>query len=189
MKKKLLLTVAALVVSLSAYAQGTVAFQGSGVRDASVAGMPLVTNPAGTAEDVVAGLYWAPVGSTDFVLLGAVATVGFPSPGIYNGGTRSTGPATAGGAEAQFQVRAWELAFGSTYEAAIAAPAINGRKTKAGVSNTIQVVTGNPGGMPPTNQQPLTGLNAFNIEVVPEPSVIALGVIGAGALLLLRRRK
>jgi hypothetical protein len=184
MKKKLLLTVAALVVSLSAYAQGTVTFAGNGLRDNADTGSPLVTG----AKMISVGLYWAPIGSTDFVLIGNPVDVGTPVAGVYNGGTRSTGPATVGGAQAQFEVRAWEKAFGSTYEAAIAAPNQGGRPAKRGVSNRITVTTGNPMGEPPTNPQPLTGLTAFAVDV-PEPSVIALGVIGAGALLLLRRRK
>jgi hypothetical protein len=39
--------------------------------------------------------------------------------------------------------------------------------------------------LPPT----LRGLESFNLAIVPEPSVIALGVLGAGCLFLLRRRK
>jgi len=35
----------------------------------------------------------------------------------------------------------------------------------------------------------LIGLQSFQLFVVPEPSVIALGALGAGCLLLLRRRK
>jgi len=35
----------------------------------------------------------------------------------------------------------------------------------------------------------LIGLESFQLFVVPEPSVIALGALGAGCLLLLRRRK
>ena len=39
--------------------------------------------------------------------------------------------------------------------------------------------------LPPT----LRGLQSFQLYIVPEPSVIALGVLGAGCLFLLRRRK
>jgi hypothetical protein len=39
--------------------------------------------------------------------------------------------------------------------------------------------------LPPT----LVGLQSFQLHTVPEPSVIALGALGAGCLLLLRRRK
>jgi len=39
--------------------------------------------------------------------------------------------------------------------------------------------------LPPT----LAGLQSFQLHTVPEPSVIALGALGAGCLLLLRRRK
>jgi hypothetical protein len=39
--------------------------------------------------------------------------------------------------------------------------------------------------LPPT----LRGLQSFQLYIVPEPSVIALGVLGAGCLFMLRRRK
>lgn len=173
------------MVSLGLYAQGTVNFANTDttkVIDATDG------QPVTAGDGIRAGLYWAAVGSTDFVQIGNVATVGVPVTGVFSGGGRTTGPATAGGAMAQFQVRAWELAYGTTYEAAIAAANMNGRPTKRGISNTITIATGNPSGTPPTTPTSLTGLTGFTVDV-PEPSVIALGVIGAGALLLLRRRK
>jgi len=44
-------------------------------------------------------------------------------------------------------------------------------------------------GSPPSSAPNLEGLQSFQLFVVPEPSVIALGVLGAGCLFLLRRRK
>jgi MYXO-CTERM domain-containing protein len=40
-----------------------------------------------------------------------------------------------------------------------------------------------------TGTRNLNGLESFNIHQIPEPSVIAMGVLGLGALVLLRRRK
>ena len=186
--KKLLLTAAMVLVSLSVYAQGTVNFvntTGSRVTDATT-GNTTVPGSAG----IVAALYWAPLSDPDnFTQIGTPAGVGVGQPpGIYNGGPRTTGAATPGGANARFQVRAWEVAYGATYEAAIAAPNMSGRPAKRGSSNIIEVKTGNPANVPPDAPGALTGLQGFAVNV-PEPSVIALGVIGAGALLLLRRRK
>lgn len=187
--KKLILTAAAVLVSLSVYAQGTVNFAnttGSLVTDATLANASV-----NSLQQIYVALYWAPESDpTNLRQIGAIssAPVGTPTPGRFLAGTRSTGPETAGGASAIFQVRAWELAYGSTYEAAIAAPNMGGRPAKRGSSNTFTATTGNPGGTPATTAGALTGLQSFAVDV-PEPSVIALGVIGAGALLLLRRRK
>jgi hypothetical protein len=184
--KKLLLTAAMVLVSLSGYAQGNVLFANTPTTRVTDSGV----NVPGTAN-VLAALYWAPLSNPDsFTQLGATARVGetgVQPSGVFNGGERLTGPATAGGAQARFQVRVWEAAYGSTYEAARSAPAQNGRTTKYGESNIIQIQTGDPMAVPPGTPASLTGMQG--IALVPEPSVIALGVIGAGALLLLRRRK
>jgi len=42
-------------------------------------------------------------------------------------------------------------------------------------------------GTPPATAPNLTGITSFNLHVVPEPSMIALGALGLGALLLRRR--
>jgi hypothetical protein len=96
------------------------------------------------AQNVQAGLYWAPTNSSSFTLLAGTAPVGTPLPGIFVGGTRTNGPGTPGGAVGQFQVRAWAGGH-ATYEAAAA---ING--TLVGTSAVLQVITGNPNGTPPT---------------------------------------
>jgi hypothetical protein len=198
--KKLILTAVAVVASLNLYAQGTVAFQ-------NASGSLVLNGRTGAsvafADGIVAALYWAPTTdannmrqilngpSTDVASRTDVGKVSTSLvPGRFLGGTRTTGTETAGGAQAWFQVRAWELAYGGTYEAAVAAPAQNGRLALRGESNKFLSSTGNPGGTPPTAAINLatSGLQGFTV-VVPEPSVIALGLLGAGALLLLRRRK
>ena len=78
------------------------------------------------------------------------------------------------------QVRAWSDNV-TSYEAAIATGG-----SEAGLSNSIDIVLA--GGTTPLND--MVGLNAFNLSVVPvpEPSVIMLGIAGAG-LLWFRRKK
>jgi len=83
----------------------------------------------------------------------------------------------APGGPATVQVRAWAGNFAS-YEEAVAG---NGR---FGSSNLLPLpTTGLPPGTPPN----LVGLLGF--QLVPEPSTIALGVLGLGSLLLFRRKK
>jgi MYXO-CTERM domain-containing protein len=76
------------------------------------------------------------------------------------------------------QVRAW---FGnySTYEAARAAGAPIGK------SNMVQMTTTTSA--TDTSVPAIVGLQGF--QVVPEPSSIALGLLGLGAIAMIRRRK
>jgi len=175
MKKILLIAVAAFV-SVSAFAQGTVNFSNLGRNITTSTG---VNVPAGAT--FMGALYFAPAGVTDesaFMQVGATAT--FLAAGTIVGGTR-TAPVTPAGAVANFQIRVWEVATGANFDAA----------THRGKSIIVTGATGNPTAVPPGTPLNLVaaGLTAFQMQIVPEPSVFALGALGAGALLLLRRRK
>lgn len=173
------------MATLSALAQGTVNFNnapsavgGTGARIFDVDG---TTALAGTA--FLAQLYagptadsLAPIGATLTFRTGAGA--GFVDTAA---GTARTIGSVAAGAVATIQVKAWEAASGATYEAALAA----GGKT--GFSNVITVTTGGAG-EPPSLPANLTGLTSFQLTIIPEPSTIALGLLGVGALLLRRRK-
>lgn len=191
--KKLLLTAAAIAASLNLYAQGTVTFQNN---NSTLVMNSLTGSAVAEADGIRAMLYWAPQSdANNFTPISAAVVVGkagaLTVPGRYSGGTATTGAATAPGAGAWFQVKAWELAYGTTYEIASAAPASGGRQALRGESNKFLTTgTGNPTTQPPGTPVNLatSGVQGFTV-VVPEPSVIALGLIGAGALLALRRRK
>jgi hypothetical protein len=90
-------------------------------------------------------------------------------------------PGSAAGSQVAIQVRAFNTAAGATYNAAASSPL-----AQLGKSNIVQNYI--LGGSQPPNAP--IGLTSFNVTpaVVPEPSTIALGVIGAAALLLRRRR-
>jgi hypothetical protein len=102
------------------------------------------STPVTASNNIKAALYWAPVGSNRFVMLGAASTVGVPRPGIFAGGTRVAGPGTAGGAVGQFQVRAWGGPY-TNYEQGFT----NGGY-RSGVSAIITMPTGNPTNAAPT---------------------------------------
>jgi hypothetical protein len=194
--RKMILTLAVMIglPAIHAHAQGTVNFG----NNSSTA----ITNPF-TMMRVVAGttfqvsLYYLPDGpepTTEAMLsqairIGANAPIA-PAAGLYAGGTRTTPPTTPGAGFAWFQVRIWEAAFGSSYEAVVAnCVPQNGRFGLAGTSNIIRVKTGDPvNNIPPGS---LIGLQPFIIAeaCVPEPSSIALAALGLGTLVLLRRRK
>jgi hypothetical protein len=88
----------------------------------------------------------------------------------------------APGANAVIELRAWDGTKGATYEAASAA----GGGFYVGKSAQITIATGGSG-TPPSLPANLVGLQSFAIAV-PEPSTIALGLLGAAALLIRRRK-
>jgi hypothetical protein len=179
--KKLLIIAAFMAAALSVSAQGTVNFVNriTGQLDAPIFGIDGVTPLNGSGY--MAQLY---AGSA----MDNLAAVGDPAPfrtgtgaGYWNPtGAPSTGAlrvvdGIAGGANAFVQVVAWDVASGATYAAA-------GIK---GASSIMQVTLGGAGA-PPGPPANLTALQSFSL--VPEPSTIALGLLGAAALLLRRRK-
>ena len=134
------------------------------------------TNPVTASSTIKAALYWAPMGSNGFVMLGAAATVGVPLPGVFAGGTRTAGPGTAGGAVGQFQVRAWSGPY-ATYERAFT----NGGHF-SGVSTTITMPTGNPTNAAPTPPASLVagGFQGFDLGqspiIIVPPTNQAVGI-------------
>jgi len=92
-----------------------------------------------------------------------------------------------------FQVRVWDTKGGTitTWDQALVAWQA-GNNYALGYSDLFNVPYPLGATQSPPNQAPnMQGLTSFNVTTfpVPEPSVIALGVLGAGCLFLLRRRK
>jgi len=131
---------------------------------------------------------------------GAFGAVGTPVP-FLNGGTAgfisgaptpditvdndSVTTATAGA----YQLRVWNTANGSTFEAASAAPG-----ARFGTSSSVSVsLLGyiNELNNPAANQTAPPGYptaNGFASFAVPEPATIALGLFGAAGLFIRRRK-
>jgi len=95
-------------------------------------------------------------------------------------------PDVAGGGtdRGTFQVRVWDSRNGTvlTWDQALTTPG-----EAFGYSDlfTVPYALGVGIATPPN----LEGMQSFSLTIVPEPSVIALGVLGAGCLFMLRRRK
>jgi hypothetical protein len=184
MKKVILATLMAGLVPMIASAQGTVSFQTSTANHRVL--QTDGSTPVGTGFS--AALYWGALGSLegDLMQLGASTGVTSGTGFLVNGGVRTTGPATAGGAQGTFQVRAWNGAF-STYELAFAgaqATSLFGRTTP------FANPTGDPNGTPPGTAAQLSGWTTpITVSAIPEPSTIALAGLGVASLLLFRRRK
>jgi len=135
-----------------------------------------------------AGLYYGAQGNVDASTFAELATAPFQTattlPGIFKGPT--TAPAVPGvtvdGTPGNFQIRAWDNLGGTvtTWAQVMATPAAARGSSDVLLNITIHAAPVAPG--------VLTGLTSFNLAVVPEPSVIALGALGLGALLLRRRK-
>jgi hypothetical protein len=187
--KKLTLIAASLVAALNIYAQGDVIFDNfegglvrNGLRDAD----------ASANDGIVVQLYASMTqGGTFAAVPDSIVQVGLLADGFFDRGVvRIPASIIGAGAGAFMEVRAWESAYGASYEAAVAAGAMNGRVALRGISPQFMVsATGNPNAVPPGLPVSVSALVPGFAVNVPEPSVIALGLIGAGALLLLRRRK
>jgi len=194
--KKIIIMAAAVFATVNIFAQGTINFANGSTA-------ALVTNTLTGARAVVGStfvvqLYYAPdnSGGAEAMLMPVAGTAAFgPVPGLFSGGTRTL-PVTPAGAFAYFQVRAWEAAYGTSYEEALQRGAQGGRLALTGKSNIIHVDLADPTTVPPgiassmlTSLLLPVGLSGISLTVIPEPSVIGLGLLGVGALLVLRRRK
>jgi len=173
--KKLLVALAAVLVTAATYGQGTVNFDNIGVNAPIWAPGGTRTIGAGTLPNAAAGLY-VDSGGGNYTLVPGSTTTFFANSGAgagYLNALTVTVPNVVAGQPGTFEVRAWSGTAG--YDAA----------TIRGSSTPITITTGGAGS-PPGLPADLTGLQAFTL--VPEPSTIAFGVIG-GLALLLRRRK
>lgn len=189
--KKAIIAIAFWAASVGAFAQGQVDFtsfqgyvNGNTPSEAAVYNVDGTTRLQGSA--FLAQLYWSATAFTGTVGGAAVAAPAAPfltaadaSAGFWDAG--ASGARTVGvaaGTAVFVQVRAWAAADGATWEAAKAA------NKPTGASNVLQLSAGGGTVTPPG----LTGLQKFQLVAVPEPTTIALGILGAGALLLRRRK-
>jgi hypothetical protein len=177
--KKILVAMTLGLIAVSAYAQGTVNFANSGAT--------LIYLPDGvtglTVGQYTVELLYSSTAPADIGSMTPVANTGIaPVAGRFLGGTYTTPVSTAPGGVAWFAVQAWQNTFAS-YAAAVAGGGI------AGVSSIFQITTGGAGSPagPATALTQAGGFTGFT-TAVPEPSTIALGVLGAAALLLRRRK-
>jgi len=166
--KKILTLLAVLATASAVYAQGTVEFGtfNSEIKRADGTG-------AGTGYS--AGLFLAsnltsPLGVTDFI----------PGTGFLNT-INVTVPGVPGRTSGTFVIRAWDNVGGS----------FAGATLQHGESAPFTIASLGGAGSPPDVPASLDGTTyaGFTMTVVPEPSTYALGVLGLGALAMMRRRK
>jgi hypothetical protein len=177
--KKLLIALAAVIVTVATHAQGTVVFNNRNTALTPPLIAPITLGSAtgpGAGANYSAGLYY-----NGTLVPGSVATFRAAEGALaayINGVTVAIPGTTVEQANVPVQVRVWLTSAGS-YEAA---PLANR------VSSTDLVIAQLGGGANPNTPnylpQSFTGL----VVPVPEPTTIALGVLGAAALLLRRRK-
>jgi hypothetical protein len=192
--KKLLVTLAAVLVSVSSYAQGTLAFStfvSGQVNAPTYAPGQMASNGAGagTLGTVNAQLFLVTGGpyvaggtytltpltpATTYITSGTGRHVAVPASSVVV-------PGRAAGETATIILRAWQ---GASYDAAVAGGGAYGQTPFGGAATVT--LGGQPASGPALTPGNLVGLQGF--ELVPEPSTLAFGLLGAAALLYRRRK-
>jgi len=176
--KKLLIALAAVFITAATYGQGTVQFANRDLTSGLDAPILLAGTTHGPGADYTAQLFL--VNGTTFTPLTPASTFNATTGTIADKYIKSVTvevPGVAGGSSATFVVRAWLTSSGS-FDAAIS----------KGQSANVTVAALGGGGNPPSTPAFLAGLTTFTVTAVPEPTVIALGVLGAAAFMLRRRK-
>jgi len=197
--KKLLLSGILAIATASAFAQGTVNFNNNGIQAGAggVGNDPSRLVYFGTSAtktpltlgngNYVAQLWFGAAGANESAL---AAVSGAPTafraattslPGTWASGGTKTLAGFAEGVAVSLQVRVWDLNKGADWAAAGGPNSALFTGKSAIFSYTVPTA-----GSPPAAYL-MTGFQGFSVAV-PEPSTILLGVLGAGALLLRRRK-
>jgi len=175
--KKLLVTLAAVLVSASTFAQGTIFFNNrTSAGDVRIFA-PDGTSGAGTLGTVNAQLFLVGTGGA-LTALTPATTFRSGNASFFVNPVDVTVPGLAAGTAASVIVRAW---VGDSFDAALT----RGESAAVNIAG-LGGVNPTTGAIVPTPD--LAGLQPFTLTIIPEPSTIALGVLGAAALLYRRRK-
>jgi hypothetical protein len=183
--KKALMTLAAVAIAGSSYAQGTITFQYFALGGASETPIML---PASMGGGPANDQYTVQLFRTSDLSAPLATTTIFQNTGLFQfNGPDVVVPGTAAGQGAPLTLRVWNTAAGSY--AAAATGGVFGEE-----SFTSAPLGGvNPAPPPPSLTAPdLSGPGGVGFDgmvLVPEPSTYALGALGLGALAMMRRRK
>lgn len=198
--KKLLLLATLLGTAASALAQGNVSFRNNASTsfyiytntfNGSLTGQDPNTRLMSGTSAYRIGLYAAPgtgAASNSLTLVG-LATNNAALAGRFLGPSPYVLTGYAPGSPITFQIRAWSFAGGLSYEEALTSAA-NPLDIALGAS-ALGTVTPSDAASPVAllfgTSAPL--VQGFEVKPVPEPSSIALGLLGLGAIALFRRKK
>jgi hypothetical protein len=181
--KKLLIAIAAVLISAATFAQeGSLVFNNrvSGVVDAKVTfNGNAAQGPGGQTPGATADLFLVSLnGTAKNVALTPTTTFRSSSAAasFYVNQADVSVPGSKPGDSVTLIMRAYNTALG--------ADAAKLSNNGYGESAPFTISLGG-GANPPAN---LVGLSGFDYKVVPEPTTIALGILGAAALLIRRRK-
>jgi len=189
--KKIAILAVAMLTGIGAFAQGTLQFQ----NGATTAIFTNTTSLGGVRGKAAPGaldyaLLWGTTAAEANAAANVSATVGnsASSFGVIAGSANFAINGTNPGDTDFFKMIAWSASFGTGY-AGYQAAALGGGLI--GSSATLAFVLG-PSSGPGTvifSSSDLTKFQGFDVVPAPEPTTLALGGIGAAALLLFRRKK
>lgn len=171
--KKLLIGLTSLVLATGAFAQGKVSFSNAPTAPVTVNGF---TADSSFSVELLSGA-------------SVLATTKVLAAGFFQAPGEVTIDGIASGSPADLTVRVFKTDLGS-WDAAVAASTVDG--SNVAFKSDFSINLGG-GGTPPT---PAPGLGAAiaaaggfsEVVVIPEPGVLALGLVGAGAFFMRRRR-
>jgi len=200
--KKLIITCCFSIAAFVGFSQGTVNFNNN-VPFGTASGTPINNHTDRlvywtdnstklTGTNFVAQLYYASSGGFNqsegsLVIVDALAPKKFRDPlnaagfeGTWSGGNKTLANVPIGG-NTTLQVRVWDGALFGGYQAAVDGNGITGKSIT--FNYTVPAAGSAAGAFY------MEGLQSFTVGNIPEPSTIALGILGAASLLVVRRRK
>jgi len=185
MKKSLLTLALVALTTVASYAQGTIAFGNSALTRVQVIVPGTPARNALTSDNLMVGAFFGPAGAAAdaLALAPGTASIGTTAGVMVNAPSVFGLPGTEGGQVVSLQIRAWDASKGA-----------DGWRTGVyGQTAVAQVTLGPTAGPGTVIWQTATGTFTTRftplIVTIPEPSTIALAVLGLGSLLLFRRRK
>jgi len=185
-----------------AFAQGTLTFQNAtpNLVTITVNGTTSTASKTGAAPGngiEIALYYQADTGGSAPAAIGANGAVGqwllggtttlIPAPGNFNGGTLAlSGTSSSIPTTVWIDIVGWNNGATTIGTALGATGTANYFGSAAVFAQTLGVPQGTPPSTPASIEPGFTGLN---LQIIPEPTTIALGGLGAASLLFFRRRK
>jgi hypothetical protein len=196
--KKLILTLTALGMMVSAYGQGKIAWANALLStsqdfitvkalDGTIANMPAKAS----GQLYYFALFTSSVSAADLLNVGPIGYGTNAAAGKF--GAASADAGVAGGTVVWYQIRGWSANAGATWAEASARVQANDASVWFGQSAVGQFATvaapSTPGNVFTTTIPGNIAIDGFTLASVPEPSTIALIGLGLAGLIFIRRRK
>jgi hypothetical protein len=173
MKKTLLTLAFATLAAVASYAQGTITFANTTLSRVSLqtaVGSAVYANVPISAP-IVYGVFWGATADQLTLNAGALGSASATSAGIIGAGSPYQIDGGAVGAHVFMKIAGWTSAFGRDFATAKVAGQYYG---ETGVREVVLAATAGPGTVI-WSASDLTKFQPLKLDIVPEPSVIALG--------------